>query len=213
VFTWAALQTAYPNGGGALAALPAGTTAYVTDACKSQMEMTPNAARTRWVPVNGAALLLNYGGDLGSPVHTWAGATGKAAFAGGDPAIGAGLLGVGDTLLVETMVRHRGTGGTANVVIRLGTSGAYGVGAGIISETASAIDNRQIRSAADASFADATSVLRTFTLYYGQQTAVASDAAGLTDLAALMYITANCESINAADFMDLIYLRVRWFAQ
>ena len=49
VFTWSALQTAYPNSGGALAALPTGTRAFVSD---WGALFTPNAAKTAWIPVS-----------------------------------------------------------------------------------------------------------------------------------------------------------------
>jgi hypothetical protein len=48
VFTWAQLQATYPNGSGALAALPAGATAFVSDWAA---EFAPNAARTVWRPI------------------------------------------------------------------------------------------------------------------------------------------------------------------
>lgn len=44
-FTWAELQASYPNAGGALAALPAGITAFVSD---WNVDFTPNAAKAAW---------------------------------------------------------------------------------------------------------------------------------------------------------------------
>lgn len=54
--SWSALQTAYPNGGGALAALPDGTRVYVTDSW-ARAYWQPNAAGTKWVPVAPVTLL------------------------------------------------------------------------------------------------------------------------------------------------------------
>jgi hypothetical protein len=50
VFTWAQLQAAYPNGGAALAALPAGATAFVSD---WGAWFVPNPAKTKWRPIGG----------------------------------------------------------------------------------------------------------------------------------------------------------------
>jgi hypothetical protein len=60
-FTWAGLQTAaptgYPNGSAALAALPAGVTAFVSD---WGALFTPNPAKTRWRPVGGKVITQSF---------------------------------------------------------------------------------------------------------------------------------------------------------
>ena len=53
-YTWAELQTAYPNNGAALLALPANTMAFVSD---WQALFVRNTAGTYWVPVGGTCLL------------------------------------------------------------------------------------------------------------------------------------------------------------
>lgn len=63
-YTWAELQTAYPNNGAALLALPANTMAFVSD---WQALFVRNAAGTYWVPVGGVCML---GGLAAKVTHT-----------------------------------------------------------------------------------------------------------------------------------------------
>ena len=53
-YTWAELQTAYPNNGAALLALPANTMVFVSN---WQALFVRNAAGTYWVPVGGVVML------------------------------------------------------------------------------------------------------------------------------------------------------------
>ena len=57
-FTWAALQAAYPNGGAALAALPAGTVAWVVESTW-QGRVIPNAANAYWSMADRTSVILN----------------------------------------------------------------------------------------------------------------------------------------------------------
>jgi hypothetical protein len=213
VFTWAQLQATYPNGSGALAALPAGATAFVTDACKTVIQVWPNASKTRWVPVNSSAVLFAFGGDLASPVHTWAGATGSAAFAGGNPTVAAGLLSGGDTFKSIALLRKRGANATAGFNLRFGTAGTT-ADQPILGDALANFDNRQYRIDQDLSVADASSY---FTSNWqgpsSQQTGAGLDRVSNVNLAAAMYFSADVSSINASDFVDLVYWRVEWFAQ
>lgn len=66
VFTWAELQAAYPNGGGALAALPVGVRAYVSD---WNIDFVPNAAKTAWIP-SGRITLFASASDSAGVLNT-----------------------------------------------------------------------------------------------------------------------------------------------
>lgn len=119
--TWAALQAAYPNGGGELAALPTGTTAFVSD---WGAQFTPNAAKTTWRSCGGAFVLRTSGGSVATPVATITGATsGIFSLPGGMPPIPAALLTAGASIVVRARCRKNGANGTASLVVRLGTAG------------------------------------------------------------------------------------------
>lgn len=66
-FTWAQLQAAYPNASATLAALPAGTRAYVTDWAA---EFVPDPTGAFWRPTSGRLSLAYYAGAQASPVAT-----------------------------------------------------------------------------------------------------------------------------------------------
>lgn len=112
VFTWAELQAAYPNGGGALAALPAGITAFVSD---WGAQFAPNAAGARWV-IRSPMLLYS----LTSPAAV--NSTSETLVA--QPPIPAALLGAGARIRVELSAHDNGTT-TSNwtVYLRIGTAG------------------------------------------------------------------------------------------
>ncbi len=214
VFTWAELQAAYPNGGGALAALPAGVTATVTNICKAVITVVPNAAKTRWIPQNGHAMLFNIGGDLATPLHTWAGATGKASIAGGGPTIAAGVLAAGDTLRNSIHLRKRNANATANWKVRFGTTGTYATDTVIRGDAIANVDNRQVSGLVELSFADTTSVFSSdWHPLNSQGTSTGLDQSTNINLASVMYIIAEISSINASDFVDLVMWRLEWFAQ
>lgn len=57
-FTWAELQAAYPNGGGALAALPSGATAMVVESTWKGL-FTPDIAKAYWTVTAPTSPILN----------------------------------------------------------------------------------------------------------------------------------------------------------
>lgn len=121
VFTWAALQAAYPNGGGALAALPTGVRAFVGDLGH---EFVPNTAKTRWTPSGGSFVLRSNGGSVANPIASMTGVTsGIFSIPGGMPTIPSALLDQGDSIFVRGRVFKTGANATANMVVRLGTAG------------------------------------------------------------------------------------------
>lgn len=213
VMTWSALQAAYPNGGGALAAMPYGTTVTVTDACKCVFDMTPNAARTRWIPANGHAVLCNYGGSLASPIHTWAGATGKLSVPGGDVTIAANLLGAGDRLLLTAILRKRGANATATVNFRLGTTGSYGTDQFVASDSFANYDNRDFNFFADVSITANSFTTTSWAEPTTQNTNAFRDRTTNVNHTATQYQIIDVTSIHASDFVDLVMWRLDWSAQ
>ncbi len=111
VFTWAELQAAYPNGGGALAALPTGVRAFVGDLGH---EFVPNTAKTRWTPSGGSFVLRSNGGSVANPIASMTGVTsGSFSIPGGMPTIPSALLDQGDSIFVRGRVFKTGANATA----------------------------------------------------------------------------------------------------
>ena len=123
VFTWAQLQAAYPNGGAALAALPAGATAYVSD---FSHQWTPSVDKTYWLPIGGRAPLYRRSALYSSFVARLTGTGAAQAFQLPEVTkIPAGLLRVGSRLGVSGRIRRTAwtTTAAAQVSVRLGTAG------------------------------------------------------------------------------------------
>lgn len=111
VFTWAELQAAYPNGGGALAALPAGAYAFVTD---WETAFYPNAGKTRWITPGRFTL---YRLAAAATINT----TTPTIYA--QTPLPAGLLAARDTLRVEISAHDNGTSTIWNGWVYIGTAG------------------------------------------------------------------------------------------
>jgi hypothetical protein len=119
-FTWAGLQSAYPNGGGALAALPAGVTAWASDLGVNGAPVTPNAAKTRWntshpVVLVQAALATLTGTTAWTDQHTLT--------------VPAGLL-TDHALFVEMLLTMTGTAGTKDMRCFYGAAQVFDKGIG-----------------------------------------------------------------------------------
>lgn len=114
VFTWAELQAAYPNSGGALAALPAGARAFVSD---WNHEFVPNAAKTRWV-TRSPFMLYETTGDVAVN-------SASEVFVA-QPPVPAGLLAARARIRVEFSVHDNGTADTWTFNQRFGTAGTTG---------------------------------------------------------------------------------------
>lgn len=212
-FTWSGLQTSYPNGGGALAGLSAGTTACVTDIGKSVIMVTPNAAKTRWIPQNGRATIYAASGDFGAPINSWAGTTGKFSPSGGDITIPASVLGAGDKIVSNGYLKKVGANATAVYNVRIGTTGTYNTDSQISNDTIAITDNRQKWEYGIGTFADATSMGVTNWNIQGQQnTAPGADRATNIDTAAAMYVIIEVTSIHASDTVQLIFWELEWRA-
>lgn len=113
--SWAALQTAYPNGGGALAALPAGTRVYVTDSW-ARAYWQPNAAGTKWVPVAPVTLLSLSADSTGVLNST---SNFQAAITWTPPL---DLFTVGSTVEIPLFIERSGGTAVGRITLRLGSS-------------------------------------------------------------------------------------------
>lgn len=211
VLTWEQLQAAYPNGGAALAALPTGVNVVVTGIGKNVCWMTPNSAKTRWLPVNGQHVLWQVAGSLSAPFYTWT-STGQLSISGGNIEIPASLMMQGDQLWTCMRVRKRGTAATSGVVFRLGTAGTTS-DQGVSFATVANANNR------DAWIFDLAYVSSTTRFTVGntllpnnQATAVSSDKTASVNFEALMYVSIDCSSLTAPDELDLISADVAWRA-
>lgn len=123
VFTWAGLQSAYANGGGALAALPTGTTAFVSD---WGAQFTPNAAKTYWKPSNGYVSISGQVAALSTYLAQLTGSGALQKFVPPvTPTIPANLLQIGCRLYVAYLAKRTTlatTPGAANVHVHIGTT-------------------------------------------------------------------------------------------
>jgi hypothetical protein len=209
-FTWANLQVAYPNGGGALAALPAGATAVVTGIGKAPCLMWPNSAKTRWVPVNGRHVLLQAGGTLPIPLFTWAGTTGVFTPAGGAVELPANVLAAGDFIHFQSLTRKRNANATATFAARIGTTGTVGADSAIVADTITNIDLRDYRPDTTAAMGDTSWNASNWLPPMTQNTGVFVNRTTGYNRAALMYCWFEISAINALDFVDLISIRFSW---
>lgn len=209
-YTWSQLQTAFPNGGAALAALPYGATAVVTDIGKAACKVTPNLAKTRWIPVGGRHRLMQYAGSLASPVGTWS-STGKWTPSGGDVSIPGTVLAAGDMLPTELLVRHRGTAGTTSFRIRIGTTGTYATDSMLLDDSTSSSDLRENRLKISCTITT-DAIMTTAYSGTGQVTNASRDRNTNWDIAAAMYLIIECGGITAGDYLDIIYWQTNWEA-
>jgi hypothetical protein len=211
-FTWAALQAAYPNGGGALAALPAGVTATVTNAARiAPVLMTPNAAKTFWVSVNANFTVASFAGSLSVPLYTWAGAAGDWAPAGGAITFPSNLLQAGQSIRVTALYRKRNANAAAAFRIYLGTSGTSADG--VVWATSITAANSDAWRFTDITVASATRFTTTdYNVPNNTQIGSVSDGTANVNFASPMILTFRIDSINALDFVDLIMVRVEVFS-
>jgi hypothetical protein len=213
VFTWANLQAAYPNGGGALAALPAGVTATVTDAAQLPLTMTPNAAKTRWIPLNGVAVLWQYGGSYSSPLWTQAGATGQWSPPGGAMTNPAGLFAAGDSWAVDWNASNTGTAANIFYKLNFGTAGTTADAA--VVDVYQNPSNPSYYTKVDVSAGSSNRLVSTQwapPINNAQAAGYIADATANVNLASAMTWTWNVVSINAADTFLLIRSTIVWRA-
>jgi hypothetical protein len=202
VFTWADLQTAYPNGGGALAALPAGVTAFVSD---WGAEFTPNAAKTNWRAKNGEFVLAQDNGSLASPLATIQTVSSITVFGIPSIQIPANLLYAKCKIECQASFRKTNANGTWLWQWKLGT--------GNTSADATLFDGSNNATATDASiltraFFTSTTALTSLRRGAGNSSAggiVSVDISGGTlDLAALQYMNFYITPVSAADIFALV---------
>ena len=110
VFTWAALQSAYANGGGALSALPSGAHAFVTD---WDVVFYRNTAGTKWITQPFTIYTLP------SPVTVQSASETLATQFN----VPAGLLGSRAQFRIELGYADNGTTTSFTTRVRLGTAG------------------------------------------------------------------------------------------
>jgi hypothetical protein len=213
VFTWAALQAAYPNGGGALAALPAGVTATVTGAAQLPLTMTPNAAKTRWIPLNGVAPLWQYSGSFATPLWTLAGVAGSWSPPGGAMTHPAGLFAAGDHFTWNWTHDRLGTAGNINYGLYFGTTGTTADSLPIGSYADPS--NPKIYAMGEVSAASSSRITGT---NWNTPPNFNTGAGGISDfttninLAAAMTWSINVVSINVADTFYLVRSTILWRA-
>lgn len=209
-YTWSQLQAAFPNGGAALAALPYSATAVVTDIGKAACKVTPNLAKTRWIPVGGRHRLMQYAGTKAAPAGTWS-STGKWTPSGGDVSTPADLFAADDMLTTELLVRHRGTAGTTAFRLRIGTTGTYATDCLLLDDSTSIADARENRLKISCTIT-AASIMTTSYSGTGQVTGASWDRTTNWNIAALMYLIIECSGITAGDYLDIIYWQTTWEA-
>lgn len=188
-YTWAGLQVEYPNGGAALAALPANAMAFVsTFGCL----MAPNAAKTRWRPLSGEFVLRQDSGSLSSPLASLTGATsGNLPIPGGNVSIPADLCAADWAIFAFFKARKTGTNDVAALLLRLGT--ADSVSDGIVSTAICENTNgRPLDNNAEIYFQSSTRVL-----------CAGVRSAGLADLAAMPDPTDQTTNVDSAIAMTL----------
>jgi hypothetical protein len=212
-FTWAALQAAYPNGGGALAALPTGATATVTGAAQLPLTMTPNAAKTRWIPLNGVALLWQYSGSFTTPLWTQAGATGAWSPPGGAMTNAAGLFAAGDHFTVDWVPSRAGAAANIFWNIHFGTAGTT-ADAILIQQTATSANPTMYGKGEISAASTSRLVTTNFSPLPNNGTTLASisDVTANVALGSAMTWLVNVNSINVADTFYLIRLSILWKA-
>lgn len=141
-YTWAELQAAYPNGGGALSALPSGAWAFVTD---WSVPFFRNSGGTRWVTQPFTIYALPAPVTVQSASETLATQFNVPAALLGSRAqfrIELGYADNGTTTAFTTRVRLGTAGTTADALIRsaftLGSAAQRTVGFTVDAETKSA---------------------------------------------------------------------------
>jgi hypothetical protein len=214
VFTWAGLQTDYPNGGGALAALPAGVTATVTGAAQAPLTMTPNAAKTRWIPLNGVAILWQYSGSFATPLWTQVGATGLWSPPGGAMTSPAGLFAAGDHFSIDWTPSRGGSAANLFYAIRFGTAGGT-ADARMVDTYLTTTVGQVIYGKGETSFATATRVVTTNFFPIPNNLVSGGNIVDETtniNAASAMTWTVDVVTINAADTFYLHRLSILWKA-
>lgn len=206
-FTWAELQAAYPNGGGALAALHAQTTAFVSD---WRTNFCPNAALTAWQPVGGSVQIASAVSSAASPLATLTGVTsGKFTIPAGAPVIPANLCGAGWHAWLIANLRRTTTTATATIDIRLGTADSSADG--ILGTNASAAAATAFWYALESGFYSTTGRLREGAFPGSTDSRLigtsAVDITANVDTTAAQYLSFHIASANTADTFHLLSFR------
>jgi len=114
-YTWADLQAAYPNGGGALAALPAGAVAWVEETAWHGW-VTPNIGKTYWSVVSPTSVVLDTTMQTGAADGTHQ--VVKSSL------LPVGLLRAGRKIIIKGALGKNGaTDASTTVQARIGTAG------------------------------------------------------------------------------------------
>lgn len=169
---------------------------------------------TRLRPLNGEALYCSQSGTKASPLATLSGATGKLTLSSGDHvstgaiALPVGLPAVGQGLRVEAKFVHRGTGGTWNALVRIGTTNSASDNAAVYN-SGTATDDQGIILANTMEVVSTTSYIAPQFLSPNSASAGGISLKSTNfDITQQVYVGFYCGSLNAADFIDLISYRV-----
>lgn len=213
VGAWATLQAAYPNGGALLSAMAGDALYLVTDIGKKACWVTPNAGKTRWVPVNGRHTLAHACGTEASPLAVWSGTTGKYSWPGGDITIPAGVLSAGDSIVASFKFQKRGTNATASAGWRIGTTGSYGTDTRPAYTTITNSNKRLWWCFMSAGIGASSTVMSSSDCFPNNQTTAGSlDLSTNFDVTSQMYVILEVTSLNASDFIDLLEADFTWVA-
>lgn len=207
VFTWTNLQATYANGGGALAGLPTGVTAFVSD---WGALFTPNAAKTAWIPEARHLQISSAVSSTASPLASLTGVTsGKFSIPGGAPVIPAGLTTTGWHVWLIANLRRTTSTATATIDVRLGTAdssadGIFGTNATAASATALWYDMESGFYSTTGRLREGASPGSTDSRLIGMS---AVDITANVDTTAAQYLSFHIASANTADVFQLLSYR------
>jgi hypothetical protein len=196
-YTWAGKPTAATGN--------AGSIIRITDIGTSSFGSLWQSNGTNWYPLNGRVNILRNFGTLVTPLGTYTGGTaGAITLSGGNPSIQANVLSPGIQLKVAAWVHRRGATSTANLNIRLGTTGTS-TDSFLFNLQLTATDLKDARIDTNAFITNSTSIMTDLWLA-PQGQGVSGIATKTTNIntASVMYISFDISASNAADAFDLI---------
>lgn len=201
--TYAALQTAYPKNGAALAALAKGSSAFVTD---MNAFFIPNAAGTNWRPQSGKLRLSGGGyGVMASPISTLAaGGTTNVKWSGvTSPQIPANFLNPGDRVYARQLVQKTGTGGTSEVRFTINTADSFAGSPAYISSQATGSPANFLETVGRMTVVSSTQAIASRGTAQGVAAAPAVYVTVTIDTTVLNYCVLSVQPYSAADSFSL----------
>jgi hypothetical protein len=196
-YTWAGKPTAATGN--------AGSIIRITDIGTSSFGSLWQSNGTNWYPLNGRATILRNFGTLVAPLGTYTGGTaGAITSSGGNLPIQANVLSSGMQLKVAAWFHRRGATSTANLNVRLGTTGTSADSL-LFNLQFTATDLKDVRVDTDVFITNSTNLMTDLWLP-PQGQGVSGIATKTTNIntASVMYISFDVSAANSADAFDLI---------